>query len=799
MKLYSRTISNGGRVALRYAWLWLGCLAFASIPVHAKVSQVTLAIELVGSEEATPALRTVAVQAEAISKTGEERSSDLRFEGLEVPGTSVLGLDDEHVWKVALDASGLWAPPRIVGLGERSLRLRAWPTARLTGALAVPDEEEAPGELTARFESTVQAAEGNPTAISKEEVSCPVEAGRFVCEVPAGELDLRLRAKGFVSHYRWGVQIDAGSEHDLGSLRLRPGASVVGSVVVADGRLSPERCTVALAPATAAGARTPSEQRRRVSASLETSVTDEGFFHFEGVAPGAYRLSVSHPGYAKTELSPVAVVPRSETAVQRPLLLQRPVDLEVFLEPPTDVYGEAWRLEVARKGRVPGTLDMVAEGSADLAGTFLLSGLDPGELVVSVYDSHGSRFAWEDVELSREAGPLFVRLEVIWTEGVISLGDEPLEGTLTFGGRTGTNRIVMLSDEDGTFGGFLPKPGEWDVFVESEAEEVSRTVEVEVVADDQGTAALEIELPDTEIAGEVVDDRRRAVEGAVVKVAHASTGAITWRTSDADGEFRFRGLPEGTTVVDAVRGEELASDAVVMQIGDDAPQPHVTLVLREKAVLHGRVLSSSGPVPGALVLVIPKRGGIEQPFARRPHGVTDPTGRFTVRVPAEADRLEVVLMPPGYALTTRVLSGLPDEPVELAVDEHPGHMVVGLGQTEEAQGDGDRPTPLVLRGDVALDAAILRRWASLKLERNQDSSRLVVPAMAPGEYTACWFSYTRFADALAQGSQSGQRSSTARECVDGFLPPYGELDLELPRTAGDDDELSADIARGAGG
>lgn len=774
-------------------WVWVTCLLLATAPLHAKIARVSLRVELAGPGPASSEPEVVAVRAEAISSTGEQRGSEIRFENIKLPGTSLLGLDDRHVWKLELDAEGFWAAPQIVALGDSTARFRAWPVGRMGGSVQVPEGEERPGELTLRFESSLQDSGATDAPSLQGETTCPVREGRYSCELPASELDVRLRAKGFVSHYLWSVAVPAGGSRDLGTLRLVPGASVVGSVAAEAGTLSPEKCRVVLAPEAAGGARSLSDHRRQEAAGLEASVTSRGFFHFEGVATGAYRLSVSHAGYATTELAPVSVLPRSETMISRPFVLRRPVDLELFLEPAADPFGKPWAIEVARWGPIPGTLDPVGEGTADLAGSFVLGGLDPGEHVVSVYDSRGSRFAWEELVLSRESGPQFVQLDVLWVEGLISLGDVALEASLTFGGRNGTNRIVMESGEEGEFGGYLPEAGEWEVYVESDLAQVSSTVFVDVDRDEDGAATLTIELPDTRVEGRVVDERRRGVEGATVKAVDADSGMITWRTSRSDGEFGFRGLDEGALVIDASLGEGLSSDPAILSLSEDRRQAPVTLILREAERLSGRVVSSSGPVPGALVIVIPKRGGLELPFSRRPHALTDPTGAFTVRVPADVDRLDLVIMPPGFALTTAVLPGSPDDRVELAVEEHGGDLALVLGDRDGVLDQRGAPSPLVLREGVVLDEAILRRWASLKLAQNPDPTRLTVPAMAPGEYSACWFSYETFADSLARGTWAAPAGAGTGNCAQGFLPPYGDLSLELP-----DPENSA-AAEGAKG
>jgi len=76
-------------------------------------------------------------------------------------------------------------------------------------------------------------------AIPEDQVDCTLIQTRWLCHLPAGVLDVELRARSFVPIYLWNVAIPAGQEVDLGARALRSGASVAGFVQRPDGGPAP--------------------------------------------------------------------------------------------------------------------------------------------------------------------------------------------------------------------------------------------------------------------------------------------------------------------------------------------------------------------------------------------------------------------------------------------------------------------------------------------------------------------------------------------------------------------------------
>jgi len=73
-------------------------------------------------------------------------------------------------------------------------------TATIYGAVKVKKGEAMPTELSVRFiAASVALSERLPVT----QIKCPIQNGAWSCEVPAGVLDLRFRARRFMTEFRW--------------------------------------------------------------------------------------------------------------------------------------------------------------------------------------------------------------------------------------------------------------------------------------------------------------------------------------------------------------------------------------------------------------------------------------------------------------------------------------------------------------------------------------------------------------------------------------------------------------------
>jgi hypothetical protein len=446
---------------------WLLLAGLAPLAADSLAVRVELAGEMPTEGEAPGEGLEIPISVEVELPRGKKTVESLR-----APGTARFEVAVGTAVQVAVSTPGWWAPRRALYLdGPEEVLLRLWPTGFLSGELRVPEDSAPPTELAVRF----RPAPGNPVSLEEGSLDCPLDALRFRCEIPAGVLDLRLRARGFVSHYRWGVEAPAHEEHPLGVLTLRAGASVVGWIEPPGGEFRFSEVQARLEPVTLGSVSGRDDLERRDVLSQTARPNQRGFFELSGVAPGSYVLSVEHPGYATTTLSPVTVLDGAETEV-RQITLSPPAALEVRLDPPRHPLSH-WIVELHHLSRVPGHSDRVAEGPASAEGVWTAAGLESGEYRLRVLDRRGSSWADQEIEVAPEMEPIRIELPMVRLEGMLTLGGEPLTASLYFGGRHAAKSIVIRSNEEGKFYVFLPRePDTWIVDVVHEALHLSTRV-----------------------------------------------------------------------------------------------------------------------------------------------------------------------------------------------------------------------------------------------------------------------------------------------------------------------------------
>ena len=645
-----------------------------------------------------------------------------------------VALPEGSRWALGAQIPGYWTPQRVVAVeGWRAGRaelLALWPTATLKGVLKLSSQ--------ARAESFVVRIEDAPfsqASLPRADIACSLdEKLRFRCDVPAGELDVSFRAKGLIPVYRWGIALKPGEEKPVGELVLKKGSSLSGWVEVDGGRVA-LGCRAKLRTVTAGPPVAPSLSHRVAKAGNEAPVNLQGFFQLAGVAPGSYVLVVEQPGFAPAEVAGLDIWPDSETALQQPVLLQRPLELEIAIDPPLDWLQRPWRVEVLRAHDFAAGMDRRPEfdGLASEEGLVQVKGQRPGRYTVMVSDSLGNRWASDPLfEVTRENARRDIHIEVVSVHGLVTYGKEPLAATLWFGGRFGGERVEMTSDAEGQFHGVLPRGGTWRVELSVAEPRLETKLSVEVKPNRDGEAKVDVRLPDTVVFGRVLNEQGEALAGA--EVSFTSVIGAVEAESDAEGRFETRALPEGRLLLSAQvftpRGK-LMSEEVGFELAEGQPVGPLDLVVRATKPLVGRVESLRGPVVGGSVLVysqVPRMGA--SAVAR-----TDLTGAFSVAVPGQALRLTAVVSPPGRALKAFDLPAMID-PVVLHVPEEGGRLELELPPKADRETEGVRV--LVIHQDgLYLPLGDLLRWAMGHGVSMYEGRHVHVPSLAPGRYEAC--------------------------------------------------------------
>ena len=643
----------------------------------------------------------------------------------------------------------------------------------------MPPGRAEPKQVTVRFRS----ARGAILQLGETTASCPLAQHRFRCSVAAGELDLRLRVPGYLSHYRWGAHVSRDT-FSVGLLDLKPGAAIVGWIEApaADRAFRFADCSVEIEPQRVAPSFARQDVERQGALALSSRVNDRGFFDITGVAPGAYVLIARHPRYAPSRIAPVTVLDGGESEVKA-IELRPPLAFEVRVEPPVDPYRNPWTVRLSKIGGQPGYATPVAGGPVAADGGWRKTGLEPGAYVLAIDGSFHSSWYHEDIDLSA-AGPIHeVRLPIVHVDGVVSLGTKPVPAVLWFGGAHGVVKIPAKSDQKGEFEVSLPAaPETWSADIGNGPLHLHAHLDGIDVRPVPGSsrAHLRIELPDTAIRGVVVDEAGKPLADIRVQAVPDEGDATTVRSTAPDGKFEIVALkPQGWRLEAASDdgGAGMASESVRVQVGADQPAEGIRLTMHPRIKLSGLVVSPEGQgIPGANVIA-----NLEQTdvflSSTIPETYTDIDGQFELRLPAGAHDVQLTILPPGFAIVqVRVEAGRP-EPLVIPASPIGGTIVLSYARDPSQPAALQRLSTTLFRDfRVGLPSALLE-WAAAHGADESDPGAFVIPMVEPGQYTACF-------DAWLPTFASGRLTArVAKECASGVLAPFGELRLRLPTPA----------------
>jgi hypothetical protein len=691
-----------------------------------------------------------------------------RFDYGTVPGRVV------EVW---VEAPGYWSPRRLVvgRVAAEPVRIPLFATGVLRGKVTVPAGEDLPTLLMARFQP-IHGGEAVAGVPLEGRVECPISpVGEVLCALPAGTLDVRLRAEGFVSHFLWGMPVKAGETRLVGLVPLERGGSVVAWIEAEDtgegAAVALEEVRARLERVQAGGASAQRERQRLARTMLENPVSERGFVHFRGVAPGQYRLVVEKEGFGETYSPPVTVYENVETALRAPVVLRPEARLDLQLIPPRDPHNRPWWVELYAAelaSGAGGAAESRGQGEASEEGLWSRGGLPLGGYNVMVQASDGSRWGFETVSVDRPRVRREVEIGMVVLDGTVTLGGEPLPAAVYFGGRRGVRSVRFQADAHGVFSGALPTRGgsasgdveEWVVDVVAEEPKVERRlVGITLERGEGATATVALELDDLRLLGELVDEEGNPVAGMVFLQSRES-GRPEQRQLGEEGTFEYRGLRAGNYGLQGyARGGMATSEQQEVELEAGTPAPFVRLELAPPQVVVGQVLSTGGPVPGARILAEARREGRTAAMVTLPQQ-TDVTGRFQMTVPAGSDEVILTVAAPGFGL--RMHSAEPAGPVTVPVYREAGTLQLRF------PGEGDPWTALgraILRQNgVAIPATALKRWVRVQGGGPAATGDLVLPHLEFGQYELC-----------PRNTQEGRGT-----CAGGFLSPGGELLLTLP-------------------
>lgn len=684
---------------------------------------------------------------------------------VEVPGSYRLEIPSDKHWLVSLELEGFWTAPQTLE-GDSSLDFELRRTGPVSGLADLPEGSTPPSTVSVWFQTAPQAPAALPGSAppgpeaTRFRIDCPMEEdGAWECELPHGRLDLKLELAGLAPVYLWDVRIDPADRLQLGRLAFSEGASLAGWVEItsdpAVGSAVPfEPPRLEIVPALA-GPLQAADQSRVLRRRESVEATERGFFQFVGLAPGTYDLVARRAGLAETRFEKLVIEAPEELLLDTPVVLQPPVRAQFFLDPPLDPTGQPWEVQV-RTISPTGVFETVAESFAEMDGSLAVGGLASREYELVVFDQQTSQWAQQTFEAAHGARPVFVEIPVVPIEGTIRFGDTPLETLLNFGGQT-TPNIYLRSDAEGRFEGYLPREGLWHVdLVDIRRGLEQRLGPVDVhLREGQTTAELDLVLPSTFLHGTVTKDSQPA-KGALLTLvrdgAKIERGGLS--KTDGEGAFEFAGIPPGQYSIQA-RGSDSSSEWIRVEVDDGFDTPELRLELRPKTEIKGTISSSHGAVPGALVVAVPVAGLGGPRFLARDTSRAD--GTFTLELDSSTPAVDLIVAAPPFALRVARVSvtrrGNP--PVHLSVDQLGGALAVRWSDAFAT------PSLTVdhLGTQIPIQTLLQLHPAGLVSSAGE---YFVFSPVAAGDYSLC--------------SRSPGRPAT---CVDGTLPPHGDLALEL--------------------
>src|SRR5262249_30868441 len=176
--------------------------------------------------------------------------------------------------------------------------------------------------------------------------------------------------------------------------------------------------------------------------------------------------------------------------------------------------------------------------------------------------------------------------------------------------------------------------------------------------------------------------------------------------ADEKGEFSVRGLRPGSLTVKADDGER-QSDFVSSTVPEQGEAPSLRLVVHKLQTFEGRVISTAGGVPRAMILASSAFNA--QGAAHVAQAVSEADGSFHVDLPAGTTTLNLVVFPPGYAMRLMTTPVSPGQPVEISVESQAGTLTL-----EWTEGG---PNPLLVHGGSFAVPNMLKAWARMQGSR----------------------------------------------------------------------------------
>ena len=676
-----------------------------------------------------------------------------------VPSTVELAVGSGS-WLIEVRGVGILDNARVVSVPGGSpvrVTIEVWKTVLVRGEIVTPPNQVVPTLIETRWRGVDNNGPAEGLA------RCELDENDFTCSVPAARVDLRIRARGYVTHFFPEVDLTSESARGVGKLDLKRGASVVGMVQAGKG-VSVQLDKVAVRMRQLGG-----------GGGGEKPVTGKpdvrGFFHLVGMEPGDYALDARYNELGSETLQ-LTVRENAETELAAPIRLDRAHTLSVTVDPPGAPETDGrWFGRLYRKTQFTDESEIPAEQRADRMGRFNWRGLLPGSYWMTISSGGRSVLLTQDVEIEERDVALTVTIHQTQVKGRIQLGKRPLAATLWIGGRNHVPTVEVASTSEGTFEATVPfgAEDEWPIGIESKSPRVSRNLRLRPTRDESGAYSLNIDLPGSLIQGRVIDEQGKAVDRGVVSVTarDQAEGLLQALIDRSSGTFELAGLAPGAYEIQATALAKGESEQQVIKVSEDEPLD-IELVVRSRLKVAGKVVSDSGDVPNALVRLIPT----DRPSMLLEDAHTDSEGIFRISLPSGTRGVDVQIVAAGFPIKMLSVPAA-ENGLTFRLDRQGGELVI------DGPVFSDHPAALhpflIHRGGIFPVRGLLD-VQGVRTERSTRGTQFVqsvVPLVDAGDYQVCLASIAEL-PSLRFGRMPLERCSSA-----GYLAPFGSLRLEL--------------------
>ena len=500
-------------------------------------------------------------------------------------------------------------------------------------------------------------------------------------DVAEGEYAVEIVSPDFLPEAVSSVRVSGGNVTEIGTIRLRRGGSIVGTVVDASADPVP-------------GAMVAGPRAHSMMESVASS-DQKGRFQIRGLTDGKVAVVASHPNYAETRLEGIEV-DSTAGASEVEIVLRRGGALEgvVRTRDGTDIAGRT--IEVHPQGRPYDSMERGARTSED--GSFQIEHLPAGKLTAELQHTEAdATFTVQSREVDiAEGETTYVEFQSrrVVVQGQVRRGGSALAGveielwpegpgfSASYGGLSrvgpptaGPRYLMGISGEDGYYELLVGEPGEYSVSASAYGVGLPwRTVTIP----DVESLSLDLDFGGALVSGRVVDKETEApLAGAFVTARSTKPpagGSGAGLEVGPDGRFELELDPGEFTIVVRAKGYARTEEKVVVEEGG---RSDLLFALSSGLRITGRVFDASGRGLGNIrVMAVEDSPDVSAVPTRLGSATTIPDGSFSLEDLAQG-RYNILVASgdaAGFAFVPAVASGADDLDLVL----RPGGKVEGL-------------------------------------------------------------------------------------------------------------------------